>query len=249
MRFKLISCEVLYREMCAVVARAPNQVDMQFLPKGLHDIGRAAMLQRLQAAVDGVDASQYSAVLMGYGLCNNGVHNLRARTVPVVIPRAHDCMTFFFGSRERYLDYFNNNPGTYFQTSGWIERSELTGELRQASIGHLTGMDQSYTELIKKYGEDNAQFLWETLCNTTRNYSQVAYIEMGLGPSDAFEAQTRLEADARGWKFDKVQGDLNLAERLVAGNWDAKDFLVVPPGSRVVASNNEGIIAAETDAP
>lgn len=246
MRFKLISCEVLYREMCAVVSRASHQVDMQFLPKGLHDIGCTAMRKRLQNAIDDVDATRYSAVLMGYGLCNNGVHDLRARTIPLVIPRAHDCMTLFFGSRDRFIDYFDKHPGTYYQTSGWIERSEVAGELRQASIGHLTGMDQSYQELVKKYGEDNAKFLWDTLCNTTRNYNQMTYIDMGLGPSASFEAQTQLDAKARGWKFEKVQGDLGLIERLVAGDWDEKDFLIVPPGNRVVASQDEGIIAAET---
>ena len=42
-RLKLIACEVLYREMCDAVARSPHQVDVEFLPKGLHDLGGAAM--------------------------------------------------------------------------------------------------------------------------------------------------------------------------------------------------------------
>lgn len=245
MRFKLISCDVLYREMCAAAARSPHQVDMAFLPKGLHDIGCSGMRQRLQAAIDEVDATRYNAVLMGYGLCNNGIHNLRARTIPLVIPRGHDCMTLYLGSRERYLTYFNENPGTYFQTSGWIERAEVTGELKQLSIGHLTGMDQSYDEMVKKYGEDNAQYLWETLCEPLRNYSQITYIDMSLGPDAQWEEQTRQEAEKRGWKFDKVKGDLRLFEGLVSGTWDPKDFLMVPPGNRVVACNTEAIIAAE----
>ena len=41
MRLKLIACEVLYRELCAAVARSVNQVDLEFLPKGLHDKGVA----------------------------------------------------------------------------------------------------------------------------------------------------------------------------------------------------------------
>ena len=48
MRFKLISCEVLYREMCGAVANSPHQVDVEFLPKGLHDSGCASMRKRLQ---------------------------------------------------------------------------------------------------------------------------------------------------------------------------------------------------------
>ena len=33
MRLKLISCEIFHREMCAVVARSPHRVDIEFLPK------------------------------------------------------------------------------------------------------------------------------------------------------------------------------------------------------------------------
>ena len=69
MRLKLISCEIFYREMCAAVARSPHRVDLEFLPKGLHDIGSAKMSARLQEAVDTVDAERYQAVLLGYALC------------------------------------------------------------------------------------------------------------------------------------------------------------------------------------
>ena len=39
MKLKLISCEVFYREMGFAISRSPHQVDIEFLPKGLHDIG------------------------------------------------------------------------------------------------------------------------------------------------------------------------------------------------------------------
>ena len=170
-RFRLISCDVLYREMLDVVARSPHTVDIEFLPKGLHDIGCLGMRERLQAAVDRTEPDKYDALLLGYGLCNNGISGLQARTIPLVVARAHDCMTLFFGERERYMNYFQAKPGTYFLTSGWIERGEANGELRQLSIQHQTGMDMQYEELVKKYGEDNAQYLWDTLCDTVRHYS------------------------------------------------------------------------------
>lgn len=248
MRYILISCDVFYREMCQAAARSRHKVDLKFLPKGLHDIGCAGMRQRLQEAINGVAVADFDAILLGYGLCNNGIHHLQATSIPLVIPRAHDCMTLFFGSRQRYLDYFNANPGTYFQTSGWLERSELKGELRQSSIGHISGMDQSYPELVKKYGEDNAQYLWDSLCNTMRNYTQCTYIAMGVGPDEQFEAQAREQAREHGWNFESVPGSMDLIERLVAGNWDASDFLVVPPGRRAAALYDDGIVGLESPA-
>jgi len=245
MRLKLISCEIFYREMCAAVARSPNTVDIEFLPKGLHDIGSAAMLGRVQGVVDGVEASKYEAVLLGYGLCNNGISGLTARLLPVVVPRAHDCITVFFGSKERYQEYFTSHPGVYFKTSGWIERGEAKGELRQLSIPHQIGMDLSYDQLVAKYGEDNAKYLYEELCNYVKHYTQFTFIEMGVEPDESFERQTREEAARRGWKFEKVPGNISMIQRLVDGAWDDKEFLVVPPGWQVVAKYDEGIIAKE----
>ncbi len=245
MKLKLISCEVFCREMCAAVARSPNRVDVEFLPKGLHDLPCADMRRRLQEALDRVDTAQYDAVVLGYGLCNNGLHHVQAREIPLVLPRAHDCMTLFLGSRKRYRQYFDDNLGVYFQTSGWIERGEVTGELKQLSIGHTSGMDRTYAELVAQYGEDNAQYLYETLCNTEKNYRQITFIEMGVEPDDRFERESQQQACQRGWKYEKVQGDISMIQRLLDGQWDADEFLVVQPGQRVIARYDEGIVESE----
>ena len=234
MRLKLISCEVLYREMCAAVARSLHQVDLEFLPKGLHDLGGPAMRARLQEAVDGVDATRYEAVLLGYTLCGNCIAGLESRTLPLVIPRAHDCIALLMGSRERYRSYFENNPGTCFRSTGWLERGE---DLDQAAL------------LIARYGEDNGRYLIEQFNGYQRNYRQLAYIATGLEPDGSFEQQAREEAARRGWQFETIHGDLRLFERLVAGDWDENDFLVVPPGWRVKPTYDGGIIEKEGRGP
>ena len=243
MRLKLITCEIFYREFCSVIAQSPNTVDMEFLPKGLHDIGSEGMRERIQAVVDRVDDPRFEAVLLGYGLCNNGIVGLTARKYPLVIPRAHDCITLFLGSGQRYLDYFNSQPGVYFKTSGWIERGKADGELSQLSVGKVLGVGQDYADLVARYGEDNAKYLWSELGDLTKNYSQITYIEMGVGPREAFEREAREEAAKRGWKFEKLAGDLGIIQRLVDGIWDEKEFLVVPPGRQVAADYSGGLIS------
>ena len=244
MRLKLISCEIFYREMCAVVAHSPNMVDVEFLPKGLHDIGSDKMLARLQAVLDTVDDARYDAILLGYGLCGMGLVGLTARNIPVVVPRAHDCITHFLGSKERYAEYFQNHPGVYFKTSGWIERGNDLGQLTQQTL-RKSGLGYTYAELVEKYGEENAKFLYEELCDTTRNYQQFTFIEMGVEPDSRFERTTREEAAKRSWRFEKIRGDMSLLERLVDAEWDDRDFLVVPPGWRIVPRYDESVIGAE----
>ena len=245
MDLKLLACEILYRETCAAVARSPNRVDVEFLPKGLHDLGQEGMNQRLQEELAAVDQSQYDAILFGYGLCSNGLVGLTAISIPLVIPRAHDCITLFLGGKERYLDYFQSNPGVYFKTSGWIERGTDLSQIRKESIQEKSGMTQTYEELVEKYGEDNAKFLYEQLCDMRRNYGRITFIEMGIGPGDHFEQCARKEAEQSGWEFEKLDGDMTLMYKLLDGPWDNEEFLTVQPGHRVATSFDELIIKAE----
>jgi len=245
MHIKLIACEILFRELCAVVARSRNQVDLTFLPKALHDVGQSRMLARLQEELRQVDQSRYDAIVLGYALCSNGIVGLSADRIPLVIPRAHDCITLFMGDKQRYLKYFYENPGTYFKTSGWIERGEGIAQAGQDSILVQTGMAMSFEQLAAKYGADNAQYLYKYLGDLTRNYSKITFIEMGIEPDDRFELLARQQAQQRNWAFEKIRGDLSLLQALVDGPWDDDRFLVVPPGHRVTASFDDAIIKAE----
>jgi hypothetical protein len=244
LRLKLISCEVMYREFCHVVAESPHTVDIEFVAKGLHDLGAEPMRKRLQSVIDLVPADTYDAILLGYGLCNNGLTGVTARHTKLVLPRAHDCITLFLGSKERYMEYFDSHPGVYFKTTGWIERGNVSDELLPQSVQHQVGMDRTYQELVEKYGEDNAQYLYAMLCDTLHNYSQFTFIEMGIEPDDRFERQTATEAQEKGWTYEKVRGDMRLFRKLVNGEWDPEEFLIVNPGQRIVAPLDAGIVTA-----
>ena len=236
MRLKIISCEVLFREISLLASRSPNQVDVEFLPKGLHDMRSVRMNERLQQTLDAVDTTRYDAVAFGYALCGNGIVGLRAPGITVVLPRAHDCITLFLGARQRYADYFLDNPGVYFKTSGWIERGAAGG---QQLFGDSLEMDA----LVEKYGAENALYLMEELHGYKRTYRQFTFIEMGVEPDDRFERITQADAAERGWQFEKLRGDLSLLAKLVNGDWD-DDFLVVPPNWRVAATHDDRIIQA-----
>lgn len=241
MNLKLISCEIFYREMCAAVARSPHRIDIKFLPKGLHDLPPGEMPKKVQEAIDAVPSDTYDAVLLGFGLCNNGLAGVTARGCPLILPRAHDCITLFLGSRERYREIFDSHPGTYFLTSGWLERGEYSGDLSDLSVQQQLGMNQTLEELIEQYGEDNAEYLYETLCNGTKNYNRFMWIPMGVEP-ESMEQAAKDRAVEKGWEFETVPGNMRLIDDLINGNWNDEDFLTVPPGATVKACHDDRIV-------
>lgn len=223
------------------MARSPHAIAVRFLPQGLHDLPAVEMRARVQAAVDEASPGM-DAVLLGYGLCNNGLAGIRAGVAPLVLPRAHDCITLFLGDRARYRDYFFAKPGTYFKTSGWIESAEENSDLMQLSIPNTMGLQRTLEEYVAEYGEDNGRYLYETLGQTARHYGRYAFIEMGVEPDDRFERRTREDAERRHWEFEKLQGSMRLIDALVRGEWDPRDFLVVPPGAAIGVTNDEDIV-------
>lgn len=244
MRLLLISCEVFVREICHAVAHSPNTVDITFLPKGLHTQGGNAMRVVIQEAIDKAVEGEHDAVCLAYGLCNNGLVGLKARNIPLVAIKAHDCMTLFLGSRQRYKDYFFENPGTYFLTSGWIERGKKNDQPPSDAHPRKSAYGMSWEELVRFYGEDNAQFLVEQEEAETKNYSQLAYIHMGVEPDGRFEEESKRRAGEKGWKFQKLEGDMSLIRSMVEGNWEGNDFLVVPPHQEIAPTWNDEIITA-----
>jgi hypothetical protein len=236
-RRKLIGCEVLCRELCHGLVHSPFVVDTEFLPKALHDEGGRAMCEKLQALIDAVDPAIYETVLLGYALCGNGTAGLHARDIPLVIPRAHDCIALLMGSLAKYNQYFEAHPGAYYRSIGWLERGE---DLRPFTPGAA----HTLQALIDKYGEDNGRYVFNELMSYQTQYTQLTYIRTGLEPDDRYEQQAQAEAQRRGWSYERVEGNTGIFERLLSGEWNESEFLVVPPGRRVETRWDGSIFAA-----
>jgi hypothetical protein len=254
-RLKFIGCEILFRESCYMAATTANHVDLEFLGKGLHDLETADMRSLIQSAIDtAVSEDRYDAILLGYARCNDGVVGLQARDIPLVIPRAHDCITLFFGSRGAYRQYFDEHPGTYYMTTGWIERGDYDPSGKslqtqslpggQAGVLEKLGLGDSYEEMVEKYGKDNADYIVASMGNWRDAYSKVLYLKMGVCDETPFIAIADQRARENRWDLEVRDGDTNLLGKLFAGQWD-DDFLVVQSGQQIIARNDDQILSAE----
>lgn len=246
MKLKIIACDVLFREISYWAAQSPHIIDTRFLRRELHN-DPDDLRTEIQREVDAAEG--YDAVVLGYGLCSNAGAYVRATKAPLVLPRGHDCITLFLGSRQRYDQSFGQDPGTYYYTTGWIERAGTRVE--RTTDDSDKSWDETYQDYVRRFGEDSAQFLMETLHTWWKHYTRAGFIGMGLPNRERFEARAREQAAevAReyGWDFQELPGDQHLFASMVDGGWDDAEFLVAPVGTQIVPSYDEGVVRATTE--
>ena len=243
MRLKVIGCDVLARALYLYAAQSPHTIDIEMFRYGLHQHPND-LRARLQQAIDATRGQGYDAVLLAYALCGKSTHGLVAGDTQLVMPRAHDCITLFLGSRARYRQQFEQVPGTYWYVQDYLERDDGSGV--GLAIGAETGADAeaTYASYVEKYGKDNAEYLMEIMGAWQSHYQRAGLIDLGIGDASLAEKRAQADAARRGWTFERLPGDLGLVRRLLYGEWD-DDFLVVPPGQTISMTYDENVLCCQ----
>lgn len=247
MRIHAIACDVMARPVYLCAARSPHSVDVTLFARGLHE-DPAGLRSRLQSAIDAAPAHA-DAVVLGYGLCGGATAGIEARRVPVVVPRAHDCITVFLGGRDRFEAETHDRPTTYWYVADQLERTS-PGRAAGAGAGMAgtggdtdDGLEAVRAAYVERYGADNADYLMEVMGAWRSHYGRGAFIAMGVGEETAAESVAREQAARRGWTFERVEGSLLLLRRLMDGDW-GDDVLVLRPGERLAMSYDDGVVRA-----
>jgi hypothetical protein len=234
-KYYVISCHVLHQEMHHFASLSKNEFEFQFLKQGLHNTPDV-LHSELQDAIDSIKGG-YDAILIGYGLCCNGIDGITAPNHKLVFMRGHDCITFLVGSRQQYKTYFDAHPGTYWYSPGWIETGSQPGKERYGA---------TLNKYIKQYGEENAKYLMEMEQGWFKEYSNAAYVDLGFGDNSKLKEYTRECAQWLGWEYDELSGDPRLITDFLNGNWNTDDFLVLEPGETVAVTHDERVIDKKT---
>ncbi len=244
LRLKLLACKSLYREFSLLTAQCGSFIDATYLRQGLHDTP-VLLRKALQGEIDGIDAGEdihsyrpgylrdFDAILLGYGLCSNGISGLSSKKYILVAPKTDDCIGLLLGSYRRYREYFDDHPGTFWYTPSWIENAYTPSEETEKA---------RFAEYSGKYGEENAGYLKENELKL-KSYNRAAYIAWDELPFPGYEEYAKNAARYYGWDYDRVKGDISLLKDFISGRWDER-FLVVPPGGRIEAEYEGGVIKA-----
>ncbi len=244
MRLKLIACKVLYREISILSSKCKNFIDVTYLRQGFHDEPEI-LRERLQHEIDKIDSGEdyytykpygdedFDAILLGYGLCSNGIIGISSKRYKIIVPKGHDCMTLLLGSKEKYKEYFDSHKGVYWYTSGWLESTPMPGKERFERIRN---------EYIEKYGEENADYLMEMEQNWFTEYEWCTFIDWSELDNEHHKEYTKKCADFLKWNYDEIVGSPSLLKDLLDGNWDDSKFIIVPPGKSIEPSYDEEVI-------
>ncbi len=214
-RRHLIACEVFKDEF---EATCPPDLIRTYLPQGLHRTP-GKMPAAIQEVLDRIP-QDVTSVLLGYGLCSNGVVGVTARAASLVMPRVHDCIALLLGSRERYEAEVTACPGTYYITPGW-------------ALYGTTSLTSYKNEYLPKYREETARYIARELL---KNYSRVALINHGVGDIGAGRAHAQEMAEVFHLSYVEILGSLDYVRRLVQGPWGDDDFVVIGPGRAIESS-------------
>ncbi|MCX7749331.1 MAG: DUF1638 domain-containing protein [Clostridia bacterium] len=246
LKLKVIACDVLNREISYLSSRSSCYIDTVFLHQGLHNTPeklKALIQDEINKANEGFPYNHfglrphYDYIIVGFGLCSTGTVGISSPNIPLVIPRGHDCITLLLGSKERYREYFDSHPGTFWYSQGWIEKAVQPGKDRYEGL---------YKEYLEKYGKENADYLMDVEQSWVKDYSSAVHIYWScLSNNDYYKQYTKGCAEFLNWGYDEIEGCPDLLYRMLNGVFDTHEVLLVPPGKKVTASYNENVITFE----
>ena len=197
----------------------PAQVAREFifLDYGLHRVPKNLRIG-IQERIDAIQ--EPSLILLGYGLCGNGLDGIRAGIHTLVIPRTDDCIAILLGSYAAYRREFDESPGTYYLTKGWLESG--SNPLKE------------YEEYVVKYGAAKADWLIDSLYH---NYRRLAFVAHQQRDIELYrEAALRVAEFSSRWniQYQEILGSDQYVRKLgnQAGGIDPddEDFLIIRPG-------------------
>jgi hypothetical protein len=201
----VLACAVMEKEIRLF---QNGRVEFKFFDYGLHRTPEN-MAKALQGEIDQAYQKDYDGIILGYGLCSNGIVGIYSQSHPLIIPRIHDCITLFLGSIKSYREQSTEYPGTYYLTPGWIEKG-------QTPISKFESYAQSYDEETARW----------VLHEEMKNYTRIVFVDTGVYDLEPYRKIARQNADFLGISYEELKGSPTFFKDLISGPWE-KDFLIL----------------------
>ena len=217
----VLACQVFQNWLENFLVSMPGwNNNVTFFDYGLHKVPKN-LRQTIQNAIDSID--QPSMILLGYGLCGNGLNNINAGKHYLLIPRTDDCIAMLLGSYQAYKREMAKEPGTYYLSKGWLESG--------------SNPLQEYLDLKIKYGEDKATWLMEYQYHNYKRLMLVARSNEELGNYRPKALEVAEYCSRFGMKYEEIIGTddyfNNLKDIALDLEGPTDEYLLIPPGGKL----------------
>lgn len=200
----------------------PSKLDgnISFLDYGLHRTPNK-LARTLQETIDRIE--QPSLIVLGYGLCGNGLNGIKAGKHTLLVPRADDCIAMFLGSYAAYRKEFDAVPGTYYLSKGWLESG--------------SNPLYEYQEYEKRLGAEKAMWVMDQQYQHYKRLVFVAHSQEDLEIYRAKAQEVAVFCQRWGMRYEEIQGSDFFVRQLVEMTYSPEnvneDFVLIRPGGEL----------------
>jgi len=218
----IIACRVFQGLILRLI---PDELEGQvtFLDYGLHQVP-SKLTAALQEAIDRID--QPSLVVLGYGLCGNGLNGIKAGKHILLVPRTDDCIAILLGSYSLYRKEFDSSPGTYYLSKGWLESG--------------SNPLSEYQEYEARLGPEKAMWVMDMQYQHYKRLAFVAHSQDDLERYRPIAQEVARFCERWGMRYEEILGSDSLVRQLLdmANSLDRvnDEFVIVPPGGVLTQS-------------
>ncbi len=220
----ILSCQVFQHWLENLLPDLPGwRNNITFFDYGLHRVPKNLRLT-IQEAITSI--AEPSLIMLGYGLCGNGLNNINSGIHYLLIPRSDDCISMLLGSYQAYHKQITSEPGTYYLSKGWLESG--------------SNPLSEYQELVLKYGAEKAEWLMDYQYHNYKRLVMVARNQLELEYYREKALEVAEYCTRWGMRYEEIIGTDGFLEQLVEITANPEkindDFILVPPGSKLTQS-------------
>lgn len=231
MNYKIISCEVFEKEIEYIIDKHKIDCKIVYTKKSAH-VEPSKLNVEIQKIINNTNDVEY--ILLGFGLCGNALRAIKSKNMKLIIPRAHDCCTIFLGSKNKFNQLYRDNKSIPWTSCGYGRIGD--DYLREDDPLELS---QTMEQLIEKYGEENAKYVFEMLSpNYDNKNNDTIFIKIDETHDKTIYEKFVKKMEEEGKTVRIEEGSLSILEKLLLGKWD-KDFLVIDENCEVEALYDE----------
>ncbi len=215
----IIACQVFQDLLSRFIPSGLNG-NISFMDYGLHSTPNK-LARALQESIDRIENP--SLIVLGYGLCGNGLNGIKAGKHTLLVPRADDCIAIFLGSYAAYRKEFDSVPGTYYLTKGWLESG--------------SNPLSEYQKYEKRLGAEKAMWVMD---QQYQHYKRLVFVAHSQEDLEAYRPQAQEVArfcQRWGMRYEEISGSDLFIRQLVEMTYSPEtaneNFVLIQPGGEL----------------